>query len=354
MDAANALALYESFAGDRLTFLYSGSFHDEHTARLIALGEEALEQEGAAKGLRGKLAFIMVEAYQNIVRHRVPLPAPVQSTVGRSLFLLRGSESNHEVTAMNPVNTEDAVRLQAGIDRLEQLDVQQMKQVFLRGLQSDQRTDRGGAGLGLIEMARRSGNPLRHAFAPIDGTHQLFILQVLLGRANGWRSDPDSVLRLRAMVAQLGITLLFRGPLPAALQENLMRMIERDLHDDPISAERCKHAFLLMMGAVADLNVRPEGPMVCVASRPGGSSLTVALPLAPEEATRVEQAVRSVNMLEGPALQRRYRDILLGRGETAGGLELGLMDLLRRSAGRIRFEDPARGDAPFVVLQVDL
>lgn len=354
MEHAQALALYTSFAGDRLTFLYSGSFHDEHTARLITLGEEFLEHQGAAKGLRGKLAFIMVEAYQNIVRHRAPLPAELRDGPGRSLFVLRSTDTAHEVTAMNPVNGADADRLRAELEHLGRLDIQQMKQVFLRGLQSDERTDRGGAGLGLIEMARRSGNPLRHAFIPLDRDHQLFSLQVLLGPSNDRRSDVGTMSRLHGVIASQGITLAFRGALPAAVQENLMRMVERDLLDDPAAAERSKHAFLLLMGVVMDLDVRQDGPMICVASGKSGSSLTMALPLSEQMADRVERSVMAVNALDAPTLQRRYRDVLLGRGEAASGLELGLMDLLRRSLGKIRFSREPWRDGPFVVLGVEV
>lgn len=354
MDAAQALALYRSFVGDRLSFVYSGNFHDEHSARLIAMGEEFLDQEGSSRTVRGKLAFIMVEAYQNIVRHRAPLPEPQRSGDGRSMFLLRCSATEQEVTTMDPVGEADAIRLRTDLDRLGQLDQKEMKQDFLRGLQSEQRSDRGGAGLGLLEMARRSGNPLRHAFAPIDTEHQLFTLQVLLGRAHAWRTDNAFAVRMQADMASHGLNLVYRGALPAALQEDLLRIIELDLEALPMVGDRTKHAFLLLMDAVAALEMRSTGPMVCVATHAGGSTLTMAMPLTAHAAAELQEAVSAVNALDPPALQRRYRDILLGRQEAKGGLELALMDLVRRSIGQLSLVELELEKAPLVILQVEL
>ncbi|MGV3636827.1 MAG: SiaB family protein kinase [Flavobacteriales bacterium] len=353
MDHAHVLALYARFAGDRLTFLYSGSFHDEHTARLIALQEDHLEQEGASRASRGKLAFVMVEAYQNIVRHRVKDEALLSGS-GRSIFLLRSAAEAHEVTAINAVRREDEQKLRAGLEGLEGMDLQQLKQVFLRGLQNEERTDRGGAGLGLIEMARRTGNPLRYAFAPIDVRHRLFALQVLVGAPKAWRSAGPDLFDLQRIVIANGISLICRGRTPASVQEGLLRMIDRDLDDDRALAERAKHAYLLITGAMADMAVGDEGPMVVVAISHTRITITVGAPMAPAESQRVMVLVKAVNDLDAPGLQRRYRDILLGRVETVGGLELSLMDLARRSTGDVRCSALDRNGSPFIVLEVDV
>lgn len=354
MEYAEAHALYASFSGDRLTFIYSGSFHDEHTARLINLGEGFLEEQGVARSVRGRLAFIMVEAYQNIVRHRCALPSLLRDGPGRSLFVLRSNGEAHEVIAMNPVTMDDAAVLKSELDRLGQLDAHQMKEVFLRVLRSAERTERGGAGLGLIEMARRSGHPLRHMFLPLDDTHRLFGLQVLLGPSSERYLGEGAMTGLHGTIAGLGITLAFRGALPPATQENLLRMVGNDLLDDPAAATRAKHAFLLLMEAISDLQVQPGGPMVCVAFRNGGCTLTLAMPLTAEMSDRLELAITSANALDAPSLQRRYRDILLGREGTASGLQLGMMDLVRRSVGKVRHVRGTWNNMPFVVLDVDI
>lgn len=256
---------------------------------------------------------------------------------------------------MNVVGKEDEQKLAAALERLSSMDLQQMKQTFLRGLQSEVRSARGGAGLGLLEMARRSGNPLRHAFTRIDDDHTLFGLQVLVGSDRNWLStDAGPVGTNHQITVANGVDLLCRGVLPAEMQENLLRMIERDLNGDPPRAERAKHAFLLMLGGLADVVVTGEGPMVVVAARGAYTTITVAAPLGEADADRSLRAVEMVNAMDAQMLQRRYRDILLGRSEPGSGLELSLMDLARRSTGVLRSTRSVWRGAPFVVLEVDV
>ncbi|HQX00083.1 MAG TPA: SiaB family protein kinase [Flavobacteriales bacterium] len=348
MDLSIVHTIYRSFAGDRLSFLYSGLFHDEHTARLIALGEEFLGQNGADKGVRGKLAFIMVEMYQNIVRHRAGLASEVQEREGRSMFLLRSTSAQHEIVAINPIASADAENVKKELARLDGLDRDQMKQVFLLGLQNDARTQRGGAGLGLIEMARRSGHPLRHALSPLGTSHYLFALQALVGRNANWRSAPLDALSLHALVAELGISVLCRGNLTAGEQEVVLRMIERDLDEDRTRSDARSRAFLATMELVENLGTTGEGPMVFLGKVGAEVRMVLAAHLRADAVTRITKAVEEVNALDAPGSQRRYRDILLGRVEASDTIQLGLIELARRHSAPLRMAVAPDG---FMVLE---
>ena len=345
-------ALYDALAGDRLTFLYSGRFHDEHTARLITLGEEFLEHDGTDKSVRGKLAFIMVEAYQNIIRHRAALSEGMEPGSGRSLFVLRSRAAQHEVTAINPVVNADVRQLTTALEALRHLDLKQMKQVFLRGLQSDERTERGGAGLGLIEMARRSGHALQHSFAPLGADHQLFALRVLIGKAAAWQGTNEGAFSLHRTVVVNDISVLCRGHLASGEQEVVMRIIERDLDEDRQHSDARMRAFLATTELLENLGVRGEGPLTMLTRSTGKVALVTGIPLDTEAADRLTNAVREVNALDAQGLQRRYRDILLGRGEIAGTMQLGLIDLARRSTAPLRLEHHTWRNAPFLSLEV--
>src|SRR5690606_6703495 len=81
MDIATAHTLYEGLKGRDLTFLYSDVFADDHTAAIMGVGQEALDV-GTERTLRSRLSFVLVEAYQNIIRHRA-------DNGGRSVLMLQ-------------------------------------------------------------------------------------------------------------------------------------------------------------------------------------------------------------------------------------------------------------------------
>ncbi len=350
MDRTTALALYRTFAGDRATFLYSGRFQDEHTARLIALGEEFLEHEDTDKAVRGKLAFIMVEAYQNIIRHRAALPIDQQEGNGRSFFMLRSDPSRHEVSSVNPVTRVDAANLSDGLLRLEASDQKEKKQMFLASLQRAERTERGGAGLGLIEIARRSGHGLRHGFRPLGADHQLFAFQALVGRKATWCGTLGQVFELHRVVAQYGLSVICRGHLSTGEQEVILRMIERDLDSESGGPDPRTRTYLAAMEMLHGLGAVGEGPMVTLGRSGNAMHIVITAQLGPVAKARIEEAVSTANALDAGGLQRRYRDILLGRGEHVDTVHLGLIELARKSIVPLRLDMSEAQGGHFMVL----
>lgn len=232
MDAALLHTLYDAFSGDRIAFLYSGSFHDTHTPRLIALGEEAVGDDEDGRTVRGRVVFVLVEAYQNIVRHRAMPPPEVAQKAGRSLFLLRDGGQRHEVTTMNPVTEADARAIHDRLDGLHGLDQEELKARFIQSLQRGARTERGGAGLGFIEMARRSGDPLHHDMADIHAGYKLFTLQVTLGRPGMPRTRQEVLQWLHKTTSEADLLLAFKGPVHQGMHEVLVRMMEEELAEN--------------------------------------------------------------------------------------------------------------------------
>src|SRR5436190_17895600 len=237
MDLATVHTLYDVLAGDRFCFLYIGRFHDEHTASLITLGEESLNEARTARAYRQRLSYVMVEAYQNIVRHRAALPLELERGTGRSLFVLRSHATGDEIIAMDPITEAEVPGLRANLDSIGGLDLRQLKELFLRGLQDGARSQRGGAGLGLIEMARRSGHHLRHALYPINAEHQLFALQIVVGDATEQATPIEVMPKLHDAVAGLDLLLLCKGASSAGVQEAVLRIIEKDLDERPDRAD---------------------------------------------------------------------------------------------------------------------
>lgn len=239
MDAAPLYSLYDAFAGDRHAFLYCGRFLDEHTARLITLGEAVVGNSDADRSLRARLAFVLVEAYQNVIRHR-PLTIGGQASDGSGcLLLLRNAAGLNEVTTMNPVLRTDAEALVNDLEGLGAMDRDQLKTRYLETLQREGRTRRGGAGLGLIEMARRSGNVLRHTFSEIDADHLRFTLSLDVEQASAGVSTSDDLQRWYAEAERAGLTLMCKGLINMDVESSLLRIIEQETADDPKLAGRC-------------------------------------------------------------------------------------------------------------------
>ena len=169
MEIDVGLALFRVFRNDRSAFGYIGLFNDDLTARLLEIADAVSEKGGS----KGKLSFLLVEAYQNIIRHRAALPKEIEQGEGRSFFLFRSAAAGHHLVAINPVERSQVESLQRTLDRINGLDKAELKNLFLDRLQADHDGGRG-AGLGFIEMARRTGNDLGYLLRGMGPDNALF------------------------------------------------------------------------------------------------------------------------------------------------------------------------------------
>lgn len=192
MEIRLARSLLAMLGGEPCIFGYGGRFPDEHSARLIELGESIHGSIQAASAAKGRLGYVMVEAYQNIVRHRA-MPEGEATSRTRSLFLLRCHRQGQAVETRNLIGPGRQQALEARLSALRGKDTSGLKELFLEGIQRSSPPGTRGAGLGLIEMVRRAGAFPAWSFDELDGQQAVFNLSLRLG-APGPAPWPDEEL----------------------------------------------------------------------------------------------------------------------------------------------------------------
>lgn len=334
-------SLYEALSQDVCSFGYSGVFRDDHTARLIALGSSALALQGIEGQVHGKLAFIMVEAYQNIIRHRPSLAAGPLEGPGRSIFLLRCQERVQHVLATNPVRREVVPALEATLRDLDGLDRESLKGLFLSGLQKAADPQRRGAGLGFIEMTRRSGNPLEHRFDPVDASHMRFSLAVKLGTAPQATPVIDQMPWITSSVIEHDIRFFQSGVRTSATEEAMLRLVEEDDSLGGLQGVLAALAAVSPTGALAT-----EGVFI-LAGPASSSTLISGAVLPPKEAAELGEELRGLATWGRTELEQRY-----GTGST--DVRPGLLELAYLSQGPLEHMSVAVGNGALVLVRAAL
>jgi hypothetical protein len=351
MDLATVHKLYETLAGDRWGLLYSGSFPDEHTTRLISLAEHVA---GESSGSSRKLAFILVEAYQNVIRHRQPLEQALEQGVGRSVFAFRSNAQRHLVAALNPVRPGEAEGLRALLDRIgRNSDLKDLKEMFLRRLQGDSTSTRGGAGLGLIEMARRSNNGLKHELRDTGGL-LLFSLATSIGGSPGSNSDPGQLLDIQEAMRSLDLLLFFKGGMPSLVQTELSRMMLSEVQPEATRARVISGAVMAAMEMITAWNDFPDDRMIALARDGAGYILFCGMALHTAAAEKFTAHASTLAALDQRVLERRYREALLETPQVADHARIGLLDLARRGKSPIELEVFPRSNNDLVLVGVRL
>ncbi len=352
MQINTAHTLYEAFGNDRCAFVHAGRFRDEHTADLIALSEAAAELTKAARDVRNRLAFIMVEAYQNVIRHGVPIES---TAADRSFMLMRGGDEGFTVATTNVMRNEDGARVMRIMGDLHGRSKGQLKELFLERLQGNKVSERGGAGLGLIEMARRSGRDLMHSVVRQDELSSLFNLQVsiLPTGAVGVREMEEATDGLQRNVLDQEVVLAYKGLLLPTIVQALVRMVEKGVDDRPEKASALSRALLTASELIHEVRgPEEEKCIVVIASNGTDDQLAIGLLMETDRAQELSAAVDRKVAMSPMERSRKYREGLLAKANGQPAPGLGLLDLLRCGGGALQRAEQKGAHGTFVTLMI--
>lgn len=321
MNAVALRSLMDAFAGDRHTFLYRGQFLDVHTARLISLGEAAVGKNENNRTVRARLAFVLVEAYQNIIRHGRRSCSPTSQDPGRSMILLRNWEHRNSVSTINAVPQHRVNTLIDALKDLHALDPQQLKRRYLEKLQQPKRTQHGGAGLGLIEMARRSGHPLRHKLQELDADNLLFSLSVTLNDNGTEGQDLDALGHYHRDAMEGGVLMLCRGMDPHGITVSLFRMLEQEMAHDPACVQRIARSTRAGLDLLTAMNAPARSHALGLLSDELGSALLFGGEMPEDDALELNAAIKAPPRSDGPLAQTPGKALNALRNSAGGELQ---------------------------------
>lgn len=321
MNAAALQTLLDAFAGDRHSFLYRGQFLDAHTARLISLGEAAVGKGESNRTARARLAFVLVEAYQNIIRHGSRTYSPASQDPGRSMLLLRNCEHRNSVSTINAVPRNEVNTLIDALKDLDALDPKQLKMRYLETLQQQKRTRRGGAGLGLIEMTRRSGNALRHKLVELDAEDLLFSLSVTLNESGTEGQDLDALALYHRLAMDGGVLMLCRGLDTPGITSSLFRMLEQEMAHDPACVQRIARSTRAGLDLLSAMDAPRQTHALGLLSDEHGYALLFSAEMSEADTLELNAAINGSDSSDDPLAQNPGKALKALRNSAGGVLK---------------------------------
>ncbi len=183
MDLTNIFDIYNIFKKDNFAFVYRGIFSNNIlnlTTDLIQNSEEFKQT-----GVQNKLSYLTIETFQNVIRYS---ETSQMSRDCSDLFIFRRIQDDFFITTANLINKEKTSKIEKYLVKLNSLTLNELKQLYLEILTNQSFTDKGGAGLGFIEMIRKSRNRLRYRFVPYNVQYNYFYFQI---QVNVRRKVPD-------------------------------------------------------------------------------------------------------------------------------------------------------------------
>jgi len=105
-----------------------------------------------------------------------------QSSAPRGIFVLGAQDKTYFLQSGNLIKNEGIEKIKAKLDYLNTLDKKELRQYYKEQIKAENTNPESkGAGIGLIEIARRADSPIQYSFEPFDGELSFFTMFVTLG-----------------------------------------------------------------------------------------------------------------------------------------------------------------------------
>lgn len=164
---------------ENLGYIYRGRFNQEITDNILNLTETNLQREEGESIVKKRIYSIMVEGLQNITRHQDDANDIEKIEEGLGIFVIQKVEKLYYITTGNIVENDAIPQLKSLIEKINGFSKKELKAYYKQVLSDGSLSDKGGAGLGLIDMARKSGNKLFYNFRKVDNLHSYFYLHTV-------------------------------------------------------------------------------------------------------------------------------------------------------------------------------
>jgi hypothetical protein len=176
----NLSEYYANLSKGDILLAYKGSITSDLINDILEAVEKRLEESNAESRLRKKIYNVLVESLQNLFHHIETVHEGINEDLDPKFGVLVIERENdfYKVTTGNFVNAKRIKFLKEKIDKINSLTRDELKDMYKFILNHQKLSAKGGGGLGLVDIARKSGNKLEYQFYVYNDTYSFFNLTI--------------------------------------------------------------------------------------------------------------------------------------------------------------------------------
>lgn len=179
-----AFELYRLMYKERLILAYQGDVTQELTKAFSALATDSLEKEQADETVKRRVFHVIVEALQNLSKHSYDSSTGDPAAPGTGLLLLARLDDCYLLTTGNAVLKDKKEGLESMLNKINNMNEEELKEYYKKVLRENRLSEKGGAGLGFIDMAKKTKSKIPFQFIDLNDKTDFFIYQVQIKKAN--------------------------------------------------------------------------------------------------------------------------------------------------------------------------
>ncbi|MBQ2322581.1 MAG: SiaB family protein kinase [Bacteroidales bacterium] len=176
-----AYQLYHTMQANEINLVYEGVVTQEITKTFTALTEKNMAKNEETSQVQRKVFNVMVECLQNISKHADTM-GDEEEEERRGIVLVSHGEQCYNVITGNVIKAERRPGLEASLNKINSLDKEGLSALYKQQILGGKISEKGGAGLGFIDIAKKSGNKIDYQFKELNDDFCFFIIITTISR----------------------------------------------------------------------------------------------------------------------------------------------------------------------------
>ena len=173
---------YSKLNGGDVLMAFKGSISSELISSVLEDIESRMDDYDESSKIRKKVYNVLVESLQNLYHHIEVLPEEMvkeyKSKFG--MLVISRESGKYRVSTGNFISQDKVDVLKNKIDKINSMSKEELKDMYKFILNHQRLSDKGGGGLGLVDIARKTGNKLEYTFEKYNDTYYFFNLDVFI------------------------------------------------------------------------------------------------------------------------------------------------------------------------------
>lgn len=173
-------SVHENMVGNDIMLIYEGEVNQDITKTFTSMTQKNLEEGDTSLPIKKRVYHVMVECLQNIGKHSDNADSGLPEIPGNGIFMVSRSTEGYFVVTGNPVANSRIPEITEMIETVNVMDKDEIKAYYKKKILESRISEKGGAGLGFIDIVKKTGNKIEFHFRKINDIASFFIMKTYI------------------------------------------------------------------------------------------------------------------------------------------------------------------------------
>ena len=173
--------IHTNIVNNRIMLVYEGEVNQNITKAFTTRAQKNLDEDTQASlPIKKRVYHVMVECLQNTSRHSYNIDSGEPETPGTGILMVSKSDHGIFVITGNPVANTKIEDLTGMLTKVNGMNDEEIKAYYKQKMLEGHISEKGGAGLGFIDIVKKTGNKIDFHFQKINDLTSFFIVKTLI------------------------------------------------------------------------------------------------------------------------------------------------------------------------------